>query len=696
MSSNRFEVPELFPQPKSITSLGGESELAADVRLVTNDVSPLQRKAICSILASAGVRVVANKKKYVVDAKVESAENFDLKGIPAHLRGSYYELTIRGSEVKIRAPEQEGTVWASQTLATLFRLFLKGHKFPNLLIRDWCIMPWRGFYLPCTPGVDHLAMTDGMQLLDLMSASKLNLLILDFYQCDPVSRFDTKDASDERLLVPVPGKDDWKTFHHLEWYNVAKNCWVKETYAPVLRETEEALPELLNYGAEKGIVVVPSFPGFDSNSFLARAVPALSAKNASGKPLQAGICTTSREARAFLEQFYTSFLAKYFPTGLPFLHIGLGDFGAVPCKCKACKGKKPGELLQDYVLWLAGLLTAHGVEKVVFRAEALQQAKLLESATFAKKVASVGLKGKLVVQWKLADAKAAAPAKLGWDCWLSPIGATESWSNFSSNLPAIANALEQCRKKKLSGTVVQSDLELSNLDQAALMGAYAWEESPGSTEAILKRWLQSRLVAAPDKYLQGVKVLAQAAAIPELQTCLYVPNARLDAKGQLPPYPEAALLKLEKKASSRKALQKAFDEAGKALAILEALTQEEGLDDLELSLRKSLLADCARVQAVASTFLWMLTLREELKPGTVMKRMVTSANEACNDLAARMKIVEQNKPSGSMPATMHALGQLYQFLLQLADDLKARATRKQANQIAWTILPVEETSTTTE
>ena len=70
MASSALKIPELFPQPKVIEKLGGDSDFSMDVRLVTSNVQPLQRKAIRSILTSEGVRVVANKKKYVVNVMI--------------------------------------------------------------------------------------------------------------------------------------------------------------------------------------------------------------------------------------------------------------------------------------------------------------------------------------------------------------------------------------------------------------------------------------------------------------------------------------------------------------------------------------------------------------------------------------------------------------------------------------------------
>ena len=49
VSRRKFEILELYPQPKKIEQLEGMSELSNDIRLVTDNVYPLQRKAIRSI-----------------------------------------------------------------------------------------------------------------------------------------------------------------------------------------------------------------------------------------------------------------------------------------------------------------------------------------------------------------------------------------------------------------------------------------------------------------------------------------------------------------------------------------------------------------------------------------------------------------------------------------------------------------------
>ena len=51
--TDRPLVPGLVPEPRDVSLLGGDAELSQDVRLVTSNVLPMQRKAMRGILTSA-------------------------------------------------------------------------------------------------------------------------------------------------------------------------------------------------------------------------------------------------------------------------------------------------------------------------------------------------------------------------------------------------------------------------------------------------------------------------------------------------------------------------------------------------------------------------------------------------------------------------------------------------------------------
>ncbi|MBR6325045.1 MAG: hypothetical protein IKR62_08645, partial [Victivallales bacterium] len=296
VSRRRFEILELYPQPKKIEQLEGMSELSNDIRLVTDNVYPLQRKAIRSILTASGVKVVANKKRYVVNARVESPADFDLDGIPEAVQHDYYELKVHGSEIDIRTPYQEGMVWASQTLAGLFARYQKGLEIPNLFIRDWPDLPVRGIFMENKWGPDRMSLGDWHQTIDTLSAMKMNTLGVSLYGCWGSCRFEGPSKPTEFLMVPVEGEDDLVAWHHLRWYSGVEGEWKEANYLPTLAQAN-TFTEVINYGRERGVNVVPYVNSFGHNTFFPRMRPELSAKDADGNPTGVGYCITSPETR---------------------------------------------------------------------------------------------------------------------------------------------------------------------------------------------------------------------------------------------------------------------------------------------------------------------------------------------------------------------------------------------------------------
>ena len=224
-------------------------------------------------------------------------------------------------------------------------------------------MPVRGVFMEANPARDRMIQPDWCQVIDALSSLKYNLLCLEIYGTESGNRFQGLHCPQESLCFPVPSQDALRTTSHLDWHSPVKGRWFHEDYLPYLREKEEGFAELLAYGAEKGISIVPVFSSLGANSFLPRCVPEISAKDGSGKATGAGYCTSSEKTRAFLTNFYGSFLDKYYPAGVEYFHLRMDELRpeyadpsapskAVPslCKCKLCAKKKPEALFQEYLL----------------------------------------------------------------------------------------------------------------------------------------------------------------------------------------------------------------------------------------------------------------------------------------------------------------------------------------------------------
>lgn len=704
MASKSFTIPELFPQPKVIEKLGGDSDFSLDVRLVTSNVWPLQRKAIRSILTEAGVRVVANKKKYVVSVNVEPADNFNLAKVPAASRKEYYELKINGSELFITAPEQDGTVWAAYTAAALFRLFAKGETLPNIIIRDWPVVPVRGIFVENKWGPDKMTFVDWCKTIDQLSEMKMNTLGIGLYGCWGSCRYEGSNKPTEFLMVPVPEKDSLKTVHNLRWYSPEKDTWNNEEYLPAMRENETLLGDVINYASERGVTVVPFFNSFGHNTFFAREIPEISAKDAKGNPTGVGYCITSPKTREFVEKMYTSILEKYYPNGAEYFHVQMDEVwpdkpwpdepmkeGEPWCKCSVCKKKKNEENLLDYVFWLVDMLVKKGVKKVVMWNDQLTRHMNAFDAKFVKRLEKAGLKDKLILHWwwysnaELNDqTRVSIGKKLGIAGWVAPMTCYYNWSWYDYRRDNIDLMMRMCESEGAVGAVSYAVHDPSHLDHEALLAAYAWESCKKLTkDGVQKHWATVHFGDMADKYIDAVEHIHQASIIENYGKCINYTYTYVAGKEWPRSYPGEALDVLEGKKKASDDLKKAFKHAADAEALLAEIAAIPGLLGHEVDCISSLRGEAARIQAISSAFDYLLDLREKLKDGMVLKSMVTSAAKARDELVNYMAIVEQNKPVWVVPATMQALSTLLAFFEQLIEELKKHAARKQAKLLNW-------------
>lgn len=709
MAVIKLKVPELFPQPKELYKTEGESDLSADVRLVTSNVPPLQRKAIRSILSDAGVRVVANKKKYVVDASVKPVVDFDLTRVPEDCRNEYYELEIRGSEVFIRAPYHDGTVWGAHTAAVLFKRFIAGVKLPNLIVKDWPLTARRGIFIENKWGPDRMTFADWCNTIDQLSQLKLNTLGIGLYGCWGSCRFEAPDKPTEFLMMPVPENDGVKTVHHLKWFSPEKDVWLTEDYLPAMRENEELLAEVISYAAQKGITVVPYFNSFGHNTFFAREIPEISAKNEDGTPTGVGYCITSPKTREFVEKMYGAILEKYYPDGAEYFHVQMDEVwpdlpwpneplkaGAPWCKCAECKKHTNEENLLEYVFWLVKMLVDKGVKKVVIWNDQLTRHMNAFDANFAKRLEDAGLKDKLILDWWWysnsglnEQTRVSIGKKLGISGWVSPMTCYYNWSTYDYRRPNIDLMMHMCEDEGGSGVVSYAVHDPSHLDHEALLALYAWESTKGlDIDTVQKRWAETRFGADADLYIQAVDKIREAVSTPNYATCLnYGYTYTRETLTAFPrPYPGDALDALEAADGASEALLKASATAAEADALLQRLVAHEGLAPQDVDCVNSLRGEAARIRGLSDAFGFLLSLRAELKDGMVLKRMATSVQKARDAFVEQMAIVEQCKPSWVAPACLHALSALLAFFDQLILELKKHAARKQAKLIDWTVV----------
>lgn len=692
---HRFEIPELFPQPKQLELGEGISELAVDVRLATSNVWPIQRKALRSILTMGGVRVVANKKKYVVDARVieDDPEAFNLSDVPEECRRDYYELRVQGSEVFVRSPYQEGMVWAAQTMTCLFRLMINGIAVPNLFLRDWPTLPQRGIVMDCDWWTVHMNNTDWYTLLDSMSQFKLNLLGISVYGCNPPNPCRGNDAPEEYLLLSCAGQNDLnepKTPVNSRYYNAKFDRWYLHDAPPPVYEND-AFADVIGYGRERGVVVYPCFDFSAAAKALPKAMPELSARNAKGRPANEGFCIGSPSARAAIAGMLTGIVARYYPDGLEFFQLDVsglfsGD-AAGRCQCAKCKGADPHKAAVDFLGFIIGELLDNGVGKVVLASACLGNNGRQVKDSVNALLKNTAFKNRLVVKWQgSADGngrKVQLPGACriaGAEAWLSMPGCV--WPQGSDGCELADVVACAALKGKAAGALLKLQFDPAYQAMFAMLGVRCWE-SPGEEDTaagLLERWAQIYWENASADLLDVRRELLDLVSDPLYRKCLF--GSGLTLREPEPcgkNYPECALQLLEKEGPEAVSqLDKLSKRAENAIALVNQHIGNRHWNDLQRMSLQSLIATAAMAKVTVQLMGVLLVLRK----GPIKPECARTLEAARQQLMADLLVIEGNLPDWLVPAAMQRMGCNKLFLEQLIGEVKAAS---KSGTIHWSL-----------
>jgi hypothetical protein len=700
----------LMPQPRVIRLLGGTTELSEDVRLVTSNVLPLQRKAMRGILTVANVRVVANKKKFVIEISVEDPAAMKTEDVPEAAREDYYELELQDSRVLVRTGSQAGALWGVQTLAGLYREAGGNGRVPNVLIRDWPNMPVRGIFVENKWGPDRMTLADWCTLMDRMAAQKLNCLGVGLYGCWGSCRYE--GGPTEFLMVPAPDRPELKTEKTLRWYSPRQQEWVRQTYLPAMFEND-FLADLVTGGEERGITVVPFVNSLGHNTMIPRVCPAVSAKAKDGTPKGIGYCLSAPETRQFIEAFYGSIIERYFRTGIRYFHIQLDEVWpdhsdpAQPhrkvepwCDCKKCAARSREENLRDYIVWLVGMLTGKGVGKVVMWNDQLTRHMKVLDKSFIKRLKEAGLHDRLLLHWWWYDNKkidASVHVKLGkalgLNGWVAPMTCYFNWDRFDIRRENVGLMLKMGLAEGAEGAVSYAVHDPGWLDHEALLAEYAWTgNAKASVADVHAKWVQVRFRGRAGAFKAAQAALVKAAtAYPALRACHYYAYTYCRAEPPFPrPYPGEALTALAGQGAA-KVTDELQSAAAAARTAVQGFTElstatEPALAPDELACVRSLLGEAARIEGLATVFAYLFAVWQSAQKKKVSDELVSGCKQARKALLAAMALLEANKPDYVVPACLQGLSALLEFLDQLGRDLaEARKGSRAPAKVRWTV-----------
>ncbi len=671
-----------LPEPRQITLTGGMTELSEDVRLVTSNVLPLYRKTMRTVLASAGIRVVANKKKFIIDIRVEKPEALDLSEVPEAAREEYYEIDLQDNAVIVRTASQLGALWGTHTLAGIYKAKGRGLEIPNLRLLDWPDHLHRATTLDSVWGMERLTPEEWTVVFERLSSVKINAVGLPL---DGGRSAATSGSFAEGLITPFADQPEANREGRLSWYTPNLKSWKNEKLLPKFHTTDvlagDYLKQILNMSRENGQTPFPVLSALGGET----PIPALFPKTAaSGGGL---FCLSAPETRATLDAFWGGLLTRFFAEGAVYamLHVALPGATTL-CSCPKCKKKKPEQTVQEHLVWAAGILAAKGVKHILVR-DGLPAAlsATVFSPALAKELQKAKLAGKVILIAPPPAAKAKkGAAGDGLTHWSAPAIAPAVWTRAEAAGDLIAAGVPAGFADGLAGTLLPTVWDTQSYDLIANFANLAWR-----SQTPVPSWRSAADIFAlclghdAPAYLEARELLAAAvlhespltpaftrspflaALFPRIQDGGFDIGAGIDA---------LAAAKTVK--AVRAHLAKLEPAAAAAQAKLAAILDREQ-KPAEIETVRGMLCDAIRVGGLAKALGQLLNLRA-MKPDAKMLKAVQDLHAS---LLETITLIETRRNKLTAPLRLAEFSPLLGLTEQMIKELQEG---KKGDAPAWT------------
>lgn len=601
----KAKMPFFIPQPQVIELQEGVTELSPDVRLATSNVIPFMRKTMRSIFTASAIRVVANKKRFVIQVNIVDEADAHWEDVPEELRLDYYRMDIVNNVVTISSPSQVGAIWGVQSFADLYQASGPDTVIPNCVIRDWATTPIRGAMIRATHMSKRMRLEEYSTIVDRLARSRMNTLIVGLYGSARAPECPMGDT----LLASFPGHPELTTQAALFWETPQPAPVPEGTHdpAPPVMVADDYLGGLIDCGRERGVTVVPSLDLIEARALLRKACPS------------AGRIDDDK-CREFFAELYGDLLSRYSPDGMAFFHVSLAGAAAA------------GDAA-DYAAWLVETLTAKGVGNVVIDSEAA-------TAAVMGKLAQAGLADKVVV---LGDG--GAPGGTVWS--VSALDGRD-WRSFAT----IDQDYDVAVPAGLKGIICRTSIDSTWVFEEYLAAVKGWnlagtEDLAGCRERAMKN-IAGRF---SKEFMASLPLLRKACSLlPEVLTWLPV-NAPGEGRAYVETVEKAlgadAVAKLDALATAAKTAYQQF---------LPMVTTE-GESTPFPTVTKTFVGECARIAGVARACAVAIAARQG-KP-------LADVNLVVEEFTEMMQGVSSYKPRHMVPVLLGGMTMLRNLLKSL-------------------------------
>lgn len=298
---------------------------------------------------------------------------------------------------------QQLCVWENSTLT-----------LPALEVLDWPDSKYRGLLIESRYGSNVMEREDWFAMLDDLASKKMNAAQIVLYGCWSV-QFDGRVS--EYMYIPLRKHPELKTPMVVRYYSPSEGRWIDyETLPPIFRD--DLFGQIVAYGKERGITVIPVWNSLGHNSFLPAQLPETSAKEESGEPTLHGFCTSNDATYELLFSIYDQIIDEYLlPNGIDTIHIGMDEISDARarntkdimkirspwCSCEKCRTQEKTDRFIDHTIKLMKYLKSRGMKTIQVYCDMLAGTSqttfgwLMDK--FMPKVDEAGLRDVLQMDW---------------------------------------------------------------------------------------------------------------------------------------------------------------------------------------------------------------------------------------------------------------------------------------------------------
>ena len=197
-----------------------------------------------------------------------------------------YSIVAKDGKVSITGFGDVGLYYGVMTFVQTISVEENVVYIPEYSVLDWPDLRTRGHFMECRYGSNLMTFEDWKAVVDDMAEMKMNQLVVALYGCWCI-QYD--GIISEYIYVPIEKMPELRVDVIKRYYSPKNNKWINETVRVPMAE-QDFFGDIIAYGKERGVEVVPLWNSYGHNTLLPRLHPEISAKDEQGNPTSHGFC----------------------------------------------------------------------------------------------------------------------------------------------------------------------------------------------------------------------------------------------------------------------------------------------------------------------------------------------------------------------------------------------------------------------